>query len=142
MPASVFTFDGGIPVAVAGGGYSGATEELDATVKAAAEALAKAYALDVTVRFNSDRRRGGAWLRTHKTDGIDDNAELGISAGLDPETDELYVDVVIRARHLKDASMANRGNRGRAYLKREFPSIDAGIAFCLEQATGFEEQGR
>jgi hypothetical protein len=142
IPASAFTFDGSIPVAVAGGGFSGLTKELDATVQAAAEALASAYALDVTIRFNSDRRRGGAWLRTHETDGIHDNAELGIGAGLDPETGELYVDVFVRASHLKVAAMANRGNPGREYLLREFPSVEAALAFCLEQAAGFELNDR
>jgi hypothetical protein len=49
---------------VAGGGYRGATEALDAVVREAAEALAAAYGSDIEIRFNSDRESGGAWLRT------------------------------------------------------------------------------
>lgn len=48
----------------AGAGRSGVTAELDAEVARAAELLREAYGLDVTIRFNSDRRSGGAWLVT------------------------------------------------------------------------------
>jgi hypothetical protein len=40
---------GAAPVAVAGGGYSGCTAELDAVVAEAAQALAAAYGQDVDV---------------------------------------------------------------------------------------------
>jgi hypothetical protein len=54
----------GVTGLVAGGGYRGATEALDAVVREAAEALAAAYGADIEIRFNSDRESGGAWLRT------------------------------------------------------------------------------
>jgi hypothetical protein len=66
----------------AGGGYQGLTPELDTTVAEAAEALAKAYDMDVTIRFNSDRASGGAFLRTHEQDGIGANGEVGIGASV------------------------------------------------------------
>ena len=47
-----------------GGGYSGATENLDALVVQAAEMLAAEYGMDIEIRFNSDRMSGGAWLKT------------------------------------------------------------------------------
>lgn len=68
---------------VAGGGYTGVTDELDATVQRAAEALAAAYpGYDVTVRFNSDRKSGGAWLVTDPGDGIGSNTDIGIGASV------------------------------------------------------------
>jgi hypothetical protein len=73
----------GLPTGyIAGGGYRGATDELDATVQAAAELLADAYRMPVTIRFNSDRRSGGAWLRTDEIDSFRANAEIGICARL------------------------------------------------------------
>lgn len=76
IPARV----GMVTYGMAGGGYVGATEALDATVMRAAEMLREAYGMDVTIRFNSDRESGGAWLVTHAVDGIDANAEVGICA--------------------------------------------------------------
>jgi len=38
---------------VAGGGMTGATQELDAAIQAAAEALRRQYPRDVSIRFNS-----------------------------------------------------------------------------------------
>jgi len=71
---------GGIPFIV-GGGYSGETPELDATVQQAAEALADAFGRSVEIRFNSDRRSGGAWLRDNFP-GLQANTRVGINAGL------------------------------------------------------------
>jgi hypothetical protein len=73
---------GAVCYGFAGGGYQGLTLELDATVAEAAEALAGAYGVDVTIRFNSDRASGSAWLRTHEQDGIGANAEVGVGASL------------------------------------------------------------
>lgn len=68
---------------IAGGGYMGLSDELDATVQRAAEALAAAYPdYDVTIRFNSDRNSGGAWLVTDQSDGIGSNADIGIGASV------------------------------------------------------------
>ncbi len=72
----------GVPGLVAGGGGYGITEALDAAVAHAADLLRDAYGMDVTIRFNSDRRSGGAWLATSKEDGFGLNAEIGITASL------------------------------------------------------------
>lgn len=69
---------GGVIYGMAGGGYRGYTEALDAVVREAAAALASAYAADVEIRFNSDRESGGAWLKT--PDGY--SAHVGICASL------------------------------------------------------------
>lgn len=66
----------------AGGGYEGATSTLDSTVMHAADLLRVAFDMDVTVRFNSDRESGGAWLHTHAVDGIGANSELSIGASI------------------------------------------------------------
>lgn len=60
-----------------GGGYQGATEELDALVVEAANRLTAEYNRDVVIRFNSDRRSGGAWLRDHGTN----DTLVGLNAG-------------------------------------------------------------
>lgn len=68
---------------IAGGGYTGCTDELDAVVQEAAEALAGAYpGYDVTIRYNSDRKSGGAFLVTDPEDGIGYNGEIGIGASV------------------------------------------------------------
>jgi hypothetical protein len=68
----------GVFFGMAGGGYRGATAELDATVALAAEKLAAAYGQPVEIRFNSDRESGGAWLKT--SDG--GHNAIGIAASL------------------------------------------------------------
>lgn len=79
----------GIPVridgtfaGIVGGGGTGATEELDATVERAADLLGTAFDLPVTIRFNSDRESGGAWLKLDEPDGIWKNNQVGICASV------------------------------------------------------------
>jgi len=72
----------GYPGLVAGGGYTGATKDLDDAVANAAEMLRAAYDMDVTIRFNSDRRSGGAWLVTSSEDRIGSNSDIGLSVRL------------------------------------------------------------
>lgn len=67
---------------VAGGGHSGTTAELDTTVQRAAEMLQDVYGMSVAIRFNSDRKSGGAWLVTDAVDGFGRNADIGICASL------------------------------------------------------------
>jgi hypothetical protein len=86
---STITRSPGIPITVgivtygfAGAGYSGATAALDDCVQYAAALLGRAYDRDVTIRFNSDRESGGAWLVTHAVDGVGTNSEVGICASV------------------------------------------------------------
>lgn len=55
---------------VVGGGYSGKTDELDAVVQKEAEILQELYGRDVVIRFNSDRKSGGAFIK----DGAEDSS--------------------------------------------------------------------
>lgn len=66
---------------VAGGGFSGFTRNLDELVEEAAALLQDAYGA-VTIRFNSDRRSGGAWLVTSTGGGVGSDADIGICASL------------------------------------------------------------
>lgn len=61
-----------------GGGYRGATDELDALVVREAEALRAEYGRDIVIRYNSDRRSGGAWLKDEATR----DTLIGLCAGL------------------------------------------------------------
>lgn len=70
-PASAF---------IVGGGWEGATLTLDNVVTYAADLLARAYGQDVTIRFNSDRRSGKAWLNLDRVDSIGANAHIGVGA--------------------------------------------------------------
>jgi hypothetical protein len=90
----------GVLYGFAGAGYQGCTQELDGTVAEAARLLADAYGMDVTIRFNSDRESGGAYLRTHAVDSIDANAEVGIGARI--------VTASARARWERSASRYER----------------------------------
>jgi hypothetical protein len=65
----------------AGGGYQGQTDELDGLVQAAAEALREAFGCDVQIRFNSDRRSGGAWVRDGRP-GYSNSVQIKLGAGL------------------------------------------------------------
>lgn len=89
---------------IAGGGYAGATDELDSTVARAGELLREYYRRDVTIRFNSDRRSGGAWLVTHARDSFSGNSEIGICAGLYPpraDADRIWADESLEWRQAK-----------------------------------------
>lgn len=69
---------------VAGGGYRGLTDELDAMVARAAELLRETFGQDVEIRFNSDRRSGGAWLVTPQRSDFWRNGEVALRAQLVP----------------------------------------------------------
>lgn len=115
---------------IAGGGFRGASSELDECVQRAAELLAEAYSLPVVIRFNSDRRSGGAWLNTHETDGFGANAEIGICARLwSGEMQERAV-----ARHQREIDTLNQeiadmqasasGDQGRVKLLRSIADTE------------------
>ena len=141
---------------VAGGGMTGATQELDAAIQAAAEALRRQYPRDVSIRFNSDRKSGGAWLVTHPVDTFGTNTEIGICAGYYPVdtvvAEDLFIAGAYRAldalpRHVvMSAFIGNKSLRStaianaqtddpqRCYCWNLVPSIEAGIAYLAEHA--------
>ena len=71
--------DGGY---VVGGGHSGLTDKLDAVVLREAEILRAHFGTDVTIRFNSDRLSGGAWLVDSAEDKLGSNCSIGLCARL------------------------------------------------------------
>lgn len=83
-PASI-TRSPGIVVSsgyIVGGGQRGYTQELDDIVQKEAEELRNHYGVDVTIRFNSDRLSGGAWLVDSSKDTIGSNSSIGLGAKL------------------------------------------------------------
>lgn len=114
-----------------GNGYSGLTKRLDDTVIEAAKLLAAEFGRDVEIRFNSDRRSGGAWLK-NSGKGFDGNCQVGLNAGLykigandipwessreyrekiEALPDKLVISTYIRASALNDPAMATEGPKG------------------------------
>ncbi|MFA5379126.1 MAG: hypothetical protein WC455_25445 [Dehalococcoidia bacterium] len=68
---------------IVGGGYQGATDLLDNTVKREAELLSKMFNRNVQIRFNSGSRSGGAWL-VNSIKGFAGNCQVGLTAALYP----------------------------------------------------------
>lgn len=147
---------GGIHRGVAGGGYRGATADLDAMVDLGAALLAEAYGRDVTIRFNSDRRSGGAWVVTHAQDGFGANAELGICAAfieITPERAALWAargvpylrpvgSHLVWVAHIGTASLVSADvatactdDPERRYAHVEVPDADAALAFLRTNGT-------
>ena len=67
---------------IVGGGWRGCSNELDTVVMRDAEFLRDHYHINVTIRFNSNRLSGGAWLIDSKKDGIGSNSSIGLGASL------------------------------------------------------------
>lgn len=67
---------------IVGGGWRGCSNELDTVVMREAEFLRDHYHINVTIRFNSNRLSGGAWLIDSKKDGIGSNSSIGLGASL------------------------------------------------------------
>ena len=143
----------------AGGGYSGITEELDSVVAKQAKLLAEAFGRDVEIRFNSDRRSGGAWLRDDLP-GFIGNVQVGFNAGITakppkgktyhqwlnelgeehgwgPGMDrvlkeapqEVTISTYIKGAVAKDPSIVNSGTVGSRYASTEHRSLREGIEF-------------
>lgn len=109
----------GFPGLRAGAGYEGATQELDSIVADAAKILGEAYNMPVQIRFNTNRRSGGAWLETPGA------CDIGITAGLRPKTNEIWIAAYISGRALTDRALDNR----EGYHWSERPTIAAALAF-------------
>lgn len=161
-PGTPITVGGMATPYIAGGGYQGDTDDLDALVQEAADKLGAAYPEhDVQIRFNSDRRSGGAWLVT-PPDEIEGwgSTKIGVNAGhrhtrryavevlrspdwIVQDKDEhegwddeegLYVAIYVAASVLHDPNEANSGTDNRRYLSRRMDDVDAAIAWCLANA--------
>lgn len=145
---------GGIPVRdwsgpLPGGGYSGSTDDLDLLVARAAVLLADEYGADVQIRFNSDRRSGGAWLK----DGAQDTT-IGLCAGYRKDRggltmeqmldlsraeynalpDRLVIDTYVSARALRDVTLAEQGFEGSRYSYLDHLTLEAGMDWLRANA--------
>jgi len=133
---------------IVGGGYDGATKELDDIVAKEAELLGKTFNRDITIRFNSNRLSGGAWL-VNSLEGFAGNCQVGFNAGLRPvrppdmDQDEyfkkwdtlpktLYIDTYVAKSALKDKSLCNGGtdNDPRCYI--EHATVEDGIKWLID----------
>ncbi len=73
---------------IVGGGYSGYTDELDKEVMKAARFLERKFKHPVIIRFNSDRKSGGAFLKGRDDASVQlgaeyDTKKIRYVAGLD-----------------------------------------------------------
>ena len=70
------------PGYIVGGGFQGVTKALDEVVAKEAEILRDHFGADVTIRFNSHRRSGGAWLIDSPQESVGSNSSIGLGAKL------------------------------------------------------------
>jgi len=141
-----------------GAGYEGATAELDRLVVRAAKMLWKAYSLDVEIRFNTDRRSGGAHpIINGKV------VSIGLSAGLKKERpdgltneqwwdmprpeyyalpDVLYTYTFIDAPYCADPAIINQGNPDHRYAYHEHKTLAAGLRWLKRYAVVPGEEGK
>lgn len=141
---------------IVGGGYEGKTKELDDTVKKVSELLSKTFKRDVEIRFNSDRKSGGAWL-VNSLKGFDGNCQIGLCAGIYPEPTQmraihekmfshqldwkdgdkqvnalpkvLLVHSYIAASALKNPELATEGTSNSHYEYKLHSSLESAIAY-------------
>lgn len=134
-----------------GGGYTGRTKELDDMVQRAAEMVADAFKWPVEIRFNSDRRSGGAFvnepdnphktrfgltvsLRNVKPEGMSDDAwVMAPWAFRESQPEALYISTYITAQWLQNPSQANAGNPDNRYDFREHATLQDGLAYLCTQ---------
>ncbi len=134
---------------IVGGGYEGGTPELDRVVMQAAEMLIKEFGRAIEIRFNSDQRSGGAFLK-NSLPGFKGNCQIGLCAGLrkiePPEwteeefwaafrtpkyealPEEIYIATNTKASVLKDPALATEGpedSEKYAYIYHE--SLEVGL---------------
>lgn len=144
-------------LAVVGGGYCGLTDELDAAVMRAAVMLRDTFpGWDVEIRFNSDRKSGGAWLVTPQRADFWRNGEVKLGAQLVPIMEGGYdpvrwlempraerealpcrVEIVSSVDEgvMRDPSVLNAGAYGDPGYRKHYTghdTLEAGIAHLAE----------
>lgn len=153
---------GGIPWII-GGGYNGITQELDAVVEEAAKLLLATFNSDIEIRFNSNRRSGGAWLK-NGIEGIWGNATIGITAGIihiqpedmndnewfsspfsfrESQPEKIMICIYVKRRALKDKNLAPYDNfhkddspENEPYVYLELPDVKAAIEWIRNNTNG------
>ena len=159
-PGTIVTIGG--TGAIVGGGGHGLTPELDAAVDEAALSMAERFGTNVEIRFNSDRRRGGAWLVTHPgKNSVWDNTWVGINAQLSrtraeaeanagpghyswDDDDEwaryldgcdgqVHITVRVSEEALRDRSLGSYKSPGRSKVfEREVPDVTTAAALVAQ----------
>lgn len=152
----------GLPYIV-GGGYKGATEELDATVVRAAQMLEEAFGRDVEIRFNSNRLSGGAWIKD-SLPAFSGSCAVGLNAGFHiiwpkkmteeerwatPRSEweklpmEIRVSTMIKPVCLRDLDLLNEGRDGMGrYAYHYHESLEDGVAFLRANVVTANIPGR
>lgn len=115
---------------IVGGGYDGATPELDKTVENIAEKLLELYRRPVEIRFNSHQKSGGAWLKNN--DGTS-AAKVGVGARLWKNgTKGLYITVYLDKSILHNSALADQGH-DKSHSYTWYDTIDDAVKFVKEQ---------
>jgi hypothetical protein len=130
-----------------GDGGRGATDELDALVARGAEMLGALFGRDVEIRFNSDRRSGGGWLK-NSLKGFAGSCQVGLNGALvktgwpeliesigydaacrryDGLPDELHIRTYVKASALRDPTLADSDGMGERYSSVAHDSLDAAV---------------
>ena len=139
---------------VVGGGYRGITDDLDSVVEATAEYMTTEFNMPVEIRFNSDRRRGGAWLNfdgntsavgisanQHETKkeakegryykSFGDN-KAGAQEYLASCDGEVHLDVYIVGEFLRDPNEAEETANGSRRLMTPIGNVGDALTFVRE----------
>ena len=122
-----------------GAGYEGATPEVE-------------------IRFNTDRRSGGAWLHSvgqaggvglggglgkQRPDGLTDQEWWGMDrAEYHALPDVLYIDTFIDAPYCVDPAIANHGNPDHRYAYHEHKTLAAGLRWLKRYAVIPGQEGQ
>lgn len=135
-----------------GGGYSGATDELDTAVVRSAHLMEESFGRDVDIRFNSNRRSGGAWIRDHVEGFGQRSSQVGLNSYLEvdrshPDYDDhrapvpytgrvvhrAYIDTsVLRDDFSYDAHQADLSAVGASsHLYVPFGSVEDALEFIV-----------
>jgi hypothetical protein len=116
----------------------GRTTELDDTVKQAADLLGRQFNRDIEIRFNSDARSGGAWLK-NSLPGFSGNCQVGLGAGITPKGHTssfpegfIYVSTYVSQSALKDKSLATWEGGREPYSYKVYQSLEGALDWLIE----------
>ena len=121
---------------IVGGGYRGLTEELDKIVSQEAELLRAHFGMDVTIRFNSDRLSGGAWI----VDSSIDDLPSWEHEKLRRAPDTMYFTTAI---NLEKTNHTVPEDSKRILLGTEygnFDTLEAAASYLFSHVMGLKEQ--
>ena len=128
-----------------GGGYEGKTKELDDIILKAADLMQKAFNTDITIRYNSDRESGGAWIKDNSSSAIIGlNARMAKSQFNNMTTEQkinitteeynnLPFDMIVIDTVIEKSVLANENHVNLCSICcTDHNSLEDGIAWILE----------